>query len=962
MKIFLTFFLASIAWAQSSNSGDIEGAVADPSGALVPGATIVATNRDTGVIRNGASSNTGHYRLAGLPAGTYELVISRDGFVTAVQSSVTVRVGEVVTVNVALNVGSMSEKVTVSTEVPLVEPGRASFGVVVDRNEIENLPINGRNFLDFSRTVAGVGAQQTSGQGSGLSFNGQRGRSNNLSIDGVDNNGQLNGNTRLTMSQDAVREFQVVSNLFAPEFGNASGGLVNVVSKSGSNDFHGSVFYYFRNERMDGRNAFSTSATKPPFRRKNLGASLGGPIIRNRTFFFAATEYIPQHESDFVTISDANLSAINAVLAVRPIPGSKVRALSNGVFPVDRISTLSSLKLDHSLNANNNLSFRYIFGQGRESNAGGVAIGQLTDVSGGGGQRARDQSFLGTWTHIFSPTLLTETRFQGAPRSLTQYANDPTGPRVNIAGVANWGRSNNFPVLLDETRYQWQQSFSKDSGRHFYKFGSDLQWIKAHTSFPVNFAGTFAFSNLADFQSGRVNQFTQGFGNADIRLPDTLLGFYWQDTFRANKRLTITYGLRYDYDMQPQGIPRDRTNPIEAPLQDGIPRDGNNFAPRLGLSWNVDGKGKTVVRAGYGIFYDKIFLLVARNALIARQTLTLTTVAATARLPLGAFPESVAYPSGVAIPRGGLNLVDNNLRMPYAQQSNVAVEREVGKNIAVSATWVMVRGVHNLRSENQNLAPPTVLTLANAASLGVAAPTPQQIGRRIYPVARLNPDFTNIQVVNSSASSTYHGLQMSLQKRMSAGFQVRANYTFSKAIDDASDFVQAQQPQDPYNKRAERSLSTEDQRHRFTLTGVYEFPFKRNAQHSSPLRTALGDWVLSTNWAIRSGTPYNATIGADANLDNNNNDRPFNGEFILGRNAYTGAGSAVIDVRLAKRIPIGERASAQFLLESFNVQNKVNLNTPNSTWGNQIAPNATFGQFNGAGDPRQLQLGFRFQF
>jgi hypothetical protein len=954
--------VVSAALAQSSNTADLEGLITDPAGAVIAGARLTVKNRETGVVRTGETNHIGRYRVAALPAGEYELTVSKEGFATSVRTGLALRVGQVATVDVQLPVAAQSEKVTVTEAVPIVETGRATVGAVVDRNEIENLPINGRNFLDYSRTVAGVTAQQTSGQGSGLSFNGQRGRSNNLSIDGVDNNGQLNANTRLTLSQDAVREFQVVTNMFAPEFGNAAGGLVNVVSRSGTNDFHGNAFFFLRDESMDGRNAFVTDAEKPPFRRKNSGATLGGPILRNRTFFFASVEYISRHESDVVTISDANVRAINAVLAARPIPRAGVTAISNGTFPVDRIDTLSSLKLDHTFGAKDTVTFRYLFGQSRESNAGGVGIGGTTDVSGGGGQRDRDQSFLGAWTHVFSPTLLTEGRFQYAPRALTQYDNDPIGPRVQISGVANWGRNVNFPVLLDEARYQWQQSFSKQYGRHFIKFGSDINWIRAHTSFPVNFAGTFSFSNLTDFQNGRVNQFTQGFGNPEIRLPDTLLGFYLQDSFKLSDRLTLTYGLRYDYDMQPQGIPRDRSNPIEAPLQDGVARDPNNVAPRIGLTWNPEGKGKTVVRAGYGLFYDKIFLLVARNALIARQTLTLASALATPQLAQGAFPESVSYPTGFSLPKGSLNMTDPNLALPYGVQANFGVEREVARDWSVGATWVMVHGVHQLRSENQNLGAPTVLTLANAASLGVARPTPQQIGRRIYPSLRLNPNFTNIQVVNTSASSIYHGLQLSLQKRLSHGFQTRINYTFSKTLDDASDFTQALQPQDPYNKRAEKALSTEHQAHRFTLTGLWELPFKRSAAQSSAARWVLGDWVLATNWAFRSGTPNNVTVGGDTNLDGNSNDRPFNGSDILGRNTFLGPASYVIDARLSKRIPVRERVNVLVLVEAFNIQNRVNLTDPNTTWGTELTPSASFGQFRGAANPRQVQLGFKVSF
>ena len=950
-------------YAQSAATGDLQGTITDATNAAVAEVRVSAANSATGLVRTVVTNELGRYRLPGLPAGEYKVRLVRQDFTTTERSGIVLRVGAVATVDVQMSVAGLSQIVTITDPAPMVEPGKASVGSVVDQNEIANLPINGRNFLDYSRTVAGVTAQQTSGQGSGLSFNGQRGRSNNLSIDGVDNNGQLNGNTRMAISQEAVREFQVVTNQFAPEFGNAGGGLVNVISRSGTNDTHGSLFLFARDESLDARNAFVTDAEKPPFRRRNFGASLGAPIVKNRTFIFGAVEYVGRNESGVVTIGDAAVQSINAVLAQRPIPNGGVRAISNGTYPVDVISTVASVKLDQYLGDRNRLSFRYLYGQEHETNSGGVGIGGLTEVSGGGGQRDRDQSLVASWNHIFSPTMFGDTTVQYAPRNLTQYANDMLGPRISISGVATFGRSTSFPVLLDETRYQFKQSFAKEAGRHYIQFGTDLQDLQAHTSYPNTFAGQFSFASLADFAAGKVNTFSQGFGDPVMDLPDRLLGFYLQDTFRVTSKLTLVYGLRYDYDMQPQGIARDRTNPIEAYTQTGINRDGNNLAPRLGMTWNPDGKAKTVFRAGYGLFYDKIFLLVARNALIARQTLSLTSAQGTAQWPLGAFPESNSFPTGATIPKPSLNTVEPNLQMPYAQQGNFGVERQISRDWSLGVNYTGVRGVKLLRSMNINLAPPTVLTLDNAAQLGVAKPNFEQIGRPYYGANnKIDPNLTNIQQVQSSASSTYHGVQFTLQKRFAKGLSMRANYTFSKAIDDASDFTQGQQPSNPFNAHAERSLSYEDQRQRFTMVGVWEIPYRSEKGKGSFGRSLLGDWVLSTSWLARSGAPQNVTVGSDSNGDGNSTDRPFNGAYELGRNTYTGPNFFGIDARLAKRVLIGEKITIQIMGEAFNLQNRVNYSSVNTIWGTSLLPAANFGQLTAANDPRQIQLGIRILF
>lgn len=954
------------ALAAQVTSADIEGIVRDSTGAGLPGATLVVKSVATGVERRSVTGPEGRYRIPALPVGEYTLTVSLDGFATVERTGLRLEIGQIATIDIEMKLATLTETVNVTGATPLVETARTTTGAVVNRAEIDNLPINGRDFLSYSTTVAGVTAQQMSGQGSGISFNGQRGRSNNISVDGADNNGQLNGNTRLTMSQEAVQEFQVVTSGFAPEFGRAGGGILNIVSRSGTNRYQGNLFFFIRDEAMDARNAFvPPDDEKPPFKRKNFGGTFGGPIIKNRTFFFGSYEGMRRNESDVVTITQQNVDTINASLAARPIPNGGVTKISTGTFPIDITSDLFSLKVDHNFNANTQLTLRYIYGKANESNAGGVSIGGLTDVSGGGGSRNTDQSILATYKWVMSPVLLSETRFQFAPRKLEQYDNDPIGPRVSISGVATFGRNINFPVLLDETRYQVMQDFSYQLGRHFFKAGLDANWVKAHTSFPVSFAGSFTFTTLANFVSGIAGTFSQGFGDPVIDLPDTLIGLYVQDSFRVHRDVTLVYGLRYDYDMQPQGIPRDRTNPIEAPLQDGINRDPNNVAPRVAASWNVGGGGRTVVRAGYGMFYDKIFLLVARNALLARQTISVSSSAqASAIFRQGAFPESDQLPAGFTLVKPSINNADPSLTLPYTHQFDIGFERELGRDWAVGANFVHVLGRSMLRSDNTNLGPPTVLTTENAASLGVAKPSEQQIGRPYFgSTNRLDQNFTNIQVVSSTSKSEYNGLQLTLRKRMSRGFQIRANYILSKAMADAGDFTQAEQPSNPYDRAAEWGLSTENQRHRFTMTGVWELPYRSVKDQPSVMRAVLGDWVASTTIRYRSGTPENPSVGSDVNGDGNSStDRPIVDGKEVARNSFTGADSAVVDLRFSKRIIFGRGMALQILAEAFNLFNRVNYQGPNMTWGTSLVPRSTYGQFTGAGNPRQIQLGAKFEF
>jgi hypothetical protein len=432
-------------------------------------------------------------------------------------------------------------------------------------------------------------------------------------------------------------------------------------------------------------------------------------------------------------------------------------------------TTFASVKLDHAFSARDQVNLRYNYGKRDEINSGGVSVGGLTSVEGGGGRRTRDQAGVLGYMHAITPSLLSDARVQYAPRKQEQFSNDPVGPRVTISGVATFGRSTDFPVKLDETRWQFVETLSWQKEKHFVKGGVDINYVNALTSFPSAFAGSFSFGSLATFLSGRPTTFTQGFGNPLIRLKDTLYGVFVQDSFRVNPRVTLVYGLRYDYDAQPQNLPRDRSNPIEAPLADGIHRDGNNWQPRASVVLDPAGNGKTVVRAGYGRFYDKIFLLVARNVLLARQSISLSGQAAADRFALGAWPESNELPAGVTLGTTNIQQPSPGMALPYNDQVTVEFERQLGSDWSVGAGYVYIRGRQLLVADNINLAPPVLLTLDNAASLGVTAPSPQQIGRNYYTKTRLDPNFNQINQVSSTGRARYDGMQLDIQKRMRKG-------------------------------------------------------------------------------------------------------------------------------------------------------------------------------------------------
>jgi hypothetical protein len=982
--LFCLLFVSATAvplHAQSADTAGLEVDVTDPSGALVIGAKLVLINHATHVTRSGITGKDGRYRFAELPIGDYTLTVDKTGFNEEVESGISLSVAQAPTLPITLQVLNSQEQVTVSAEPSMVDTNRTTTGETISTNEIENLPSNGRNFVDFALTVPGVTPQATSGQGSGISVNGQRSRSNNIMIDGVENNGDLNGTVRQTLSQDAIAQFQVMTNQFQPEYGNAGGGLINVVTKTGTDKFHGDVFYFGRDAALNAHPyCFIANCPAPVFTQNDLGTTLGGPIYKDKTVFFAAVEYTGLNTNLVSTITPATMSGINAILAVRPLVGGGVKSVStSNNVPVSNTSTIASLRIDQTFSPKDTFTLRLIYGHYDHNNPTlDRSNGTTSDISNYGYDTLEAYNFTGIYTHVFTANLLNELHLQVSPQHLIQVPNDPTGPAIfignngtsTIAGTPiEFGRNTDFPTLLNENHYEGTDALSWSHGNHLFKFGVDIDSVRANTSFPTDFAGIFDFtcvyaSNPApgmpvaptgvatcvdSFEAGAPYQYVQGFGQPKIFLPDWLASGYAEDSWKILPRLTLNYGIRYDVDLQPQGYNSNLTNPIQAPLPKGVPRDFNNFGPRFAAAWTVDRSAKTVVRAGYGIFYDKIFLLVARNTLLARNTLNETTVAAaTTQFLSGPYPQSTSYPTGTTVASPSINAITSSMPIPYAQQADLYVDRQLSTSWSLEAGYIYVTGSQMLKSSNVNLGPPVILTTANAATVCACTPSFQQTGRPYYGATdRLNPAYNNIQEVGSWGHSRYNAFQGSIIHRPTAGLTLRSSWVWSKEIDDASDFTQAQQPDNPYNPHAERSLGEEDQRNRFVGSAVYNFPYHhRLGQDNSPLTWILGDWVGSAIATVFSGSPYNIVVGSDVNGDGNtSSDRPYinglngtNGGFIVKRNDLRGPRQQNVSIRLQKRIPLGEGRRLEFSVESFNTFNHANFNGMTTSWGTGTGP------------------------
>jgi hypothetical protein len=1021
------------AGAQSADSAGLEVDVRDPSGALVPEANLLLINHATHVTRAGKSDKLGRYRFTDIPIGDYTLTVTKDGFADLVESGISLSVAQSATLAVKLKVGNNNQQVDVDSTLPVVDTNRTTTGQTISTLEIENLPSNGRNFVDFALTVPGVTPQATGGQGSGLSVNGQRGRSNNIMIDGVENNGDLNGTVRQTLSQDAIAQFQVMTNLFLPEYGNAGGGLINVVTKTGTSQYHGDLFYFARNAALNAHPyCFVANCPAPVFVQNDLGATLGGPVYKDKTVFFASLEYFGLNTNQADQITPATVAGVNQILALRPLVNGGVRSIStSNSIPQSTTQTVASLRVDHTFSAKDTFTLRALYGHYDHNNPTlDSSDGVFSDVSNYGHDTLQAYNFTGIYTHVFTANLLDELHLQVSPQHLVQVPNDPTGPALYFLNGLELGRNTDFPTLLNENHYEASDSLSWAKGNHLFKFGTDIDSIRANTSFPTDFAGVFNFtcvyasSPLPGFpvapsgattcvdslENGVPYQYIQGFGQPKIFLPDWLLSWYAEDSWKILPRLTLNYGVRYDLDLQPQGYNNDASNPIEAPLPKGIPRDYNNVGPRVALAWGVDKSSKTVVRAGYGIFYDKIFLLVARNTLLARNVLNENTVAAaTAQFASGPFPQSTTYPTGTTVTSPTINGITSTLPIPYAQQASVYVDRALSRDWSLELGYVYVSGSQELKSSNVNLGPPVILVPGangnTAAVCGGCTPTFQQTGRPYFSTGNvLNPNFTAIQEVGSWGHSRYNAFQGSIIHAATHNVSLRSSWVWSKEIDDASDFTQAQQADNPYNPHAEKGLGNEDQRNRFVGSAVYTVPYGRRLDGpNSALRWVFGDWVGSTIATVFSGSPRNITVGTDENNDGNAGpDRPYiyglnglQGGTIVRRNAFRGPRQQNFAVRLQKRIVFPHSMRLEFSVEAFNTLNHANFNGVNTIWGTAAtpanpdgfttplvwgkvyhasatqasAPTNTFGAFNNTNSTstttpgqREIQLGTKFFF
>lgn len=954
-------------WAQG-NQASLEGVVTDSSGGALAGAKLKVTNTATGIQFDTTSDSSGLFVFPVLPVGTYTLEVERAGFAKMEMKGLTLTVGARLNLPLTMGVAGQAASITVSSEPPVVETTRSQVSATVDAKAIDNLPTNGRNFINFALLTPGVTLDVRGGD---ISFAGQRGTLNSLIVDGSDNNntffGQSLGRTGsgrapYQFSEDAVQEFQVNSNAYSAELGHAGGAVINVVTKSGSNSFHGVGFEYFRDKALNANDPINKirGLRKSPYHFNQFGGDLGGPIVRDKLFFFF--DYDGQRNTLPNTVflgvappasPTANEQTALAYLTARA--GSWIRTQNQNVYLA---------KADWNAAAGELVSVRY--NAQRFNGAGFENGGPQNSSEHTGSSNVTTDTLTGSLTSTISRSLLNVAR-GGYTRDNEPGLANSDNPEVTlfVGGVTDLVAGRNFfsPRFTNIRRGEGSDTLTWTHGRHTVATGFNVLVDRIANFFPGNFSGAYVFNSLAGFgcnlNGGGAACFT-GTGNPDLK--DTFVqafagsgttgpttnpnlqeySAFVQDEWRFKTNFTLNLGLRYDLDRiaQPPTLNNNPALTSRGIFTNRIHNDVANFGPRIGIAWTPF-NNKLVVRTGYGIFYGRtpaitVGTAFSNNALNV-QTLTFRptdAVFAFPRYPNTQCGQPVAAPS-CAPPAAGaasaptIFVFQPNYHEPNVQQANLGVEYQIQKDMSVQVNYLWVKGTHLTRTRDINLqGPETPLVV------GVSGTTQTFTVNRITqprPIA----GFARIEEFESAANSIYNGLIVQVKKRFSQNYQFLASYTYGKVIDDGPDATSvvpfsgddAKMVQDPLNPRGDRGPGVNDQRHRFVLSGIWDLDGYTHGL-SRGARYFAGGWSLSAILTAETGQPYSAMVNSDLNLDSNSRTDRVPG---VGRNTFNLPKFVSLDPRITKSIPITERVKALLALEGYNIFNRTNFTSVSST-------------------------------
>jgi hypothetical protein len=982
LSICALVFTASAFAQATAGLSAVSGTVHDPAGASVPNAKVVVANDTNGITRNLITNDAGVFTAPALPpASGYKVTVSATGFAGYEAKDIVLQVGQNLDLHVNLTVGQSSTTIDVSSTAPLVQDTKTDLSQVVDSRQITDLPINGRRVDSFVLLTPGVSADGNFGL---LTFRGVAGQ-NSFLVDGTDTTDQFYnenaGRTRISaqISQDAVQEFQVVSANYSAEFGRAMGGIVNTVTKSGTNDLHGGGFVFFRSTAFNARDPFSSFV--PSERRMQEGGTLGGPIKKDKLYYFLSVEGT---QRNFPMVDSLNTTAVSPVTqtwiscgvatntatvsqpAATPAQCAAINALLPrfyGVIPRTLGQQLYLGKLDYHLNDRNTLSASFNFLHDRSPN--GIQTGSSSTsgagLTGNGDDSVTVRNGHLSWTFVPTGRFVNEFRFGVATdRQADTFDQAELGQGVGYLQVSvnstSIGPANYLPrVEPSERRLQFQDNATWTKGTHTIKFGMDIADTEDYVYYLSPAFGSYTYQTVNAFAldfSGNTTgtkywtKYAQAFGNPVLDTSIKDFGFYLQDQWRVTDRLTVSYGARYEYAKLPQ--PK-LCNP-DYPGTCHVPSKPTNLAPRLGLTYRLN--DKTVIQAGYGMFFARFQggtidnLFTTGNGLYQTSATlngcatgtsgcTSSQIAATAAGPLYG-NALAAIPTGATVSAASLQFMNPNLKTPYSEQGNIGIQRELASDLSMNVSYIWSRGVQLYGVRDLNLPTTTTATPFTYTIDDTSGNAVGSYSTPVYTGNRPNTKYGAIYYDENGVNSYYNGLAVQVDKRFSHGLQGLLSYTWSHEIDDGQSYGGSSNnlflSGASYwlyngNYKLDKGSGTEDQRHRLVLSWVWQPRFTTRTDFFS--KYLINGWQLSSITSMESGHPYGSeTITTkDTPVSGMFSNFTLNGSGLSGRvpflpyNGYYLPALYRSDARISKIVPLGEKVQVSLNFEMFNLAN-----------------------------------------